>query len=297
MDWAKVAHDSRGSTTAGQSAKADFVWLLPRIHSPDQAGAHATAKGPSPGLLCRCRAQVQKRPRQDPSAREARRAGQCGALGPLDDRLMRSTGLDAQPNRRLSMIDNLMDFATRTAREAGEITLQHFGHAAVTFKGDGSEVTAADLAAEAYIREALAEAFPDDGIVGEEGEDTPSRSGRRWIVDPIDGTRSFSSGVPLYCVLLALEVDGTPTLGCAHFPALGETLVAATGAGAWHNGERARVSECDDLAQARMITSGLEYWRDRSTDDDRAGFDRLVKATRFTRTWGDGYGYFLVATG
>lgn len=195
------------------------------------------------------------------------------------------------------MIDNLMDFATRTAREAGEITLQHFGHAAVRFKGDGSEVTAADLAAEAYIRDALAQAFPDDGIVGEEGEDTPSRSGRRWIVDPIDGTRSFSSGVPLYCVLLALEVDGTPTLGCAHFPALGETLVAATGAGAWHNGERARVSECDDLAQARMITSGLEYWRDRSTDDDRAGFDRLVKATRFTRTWGDGYGYFLVATG
>jgi fructose-1,6-bisphosphatase/inositol monophosphatase family enzyme len=73
--------------------------------------------------------------------------------------------------------------------------------------------------------------------------------------------------------------------------------VAATGAGAWVNGRRARVSECDDLAAARLVTSGLEYWRDSSTDAHRAGFERLQKATRFARTWGDGFGYFLVATG
>ncbi|MDB4949991.1 MAG: Histidinol-phosphatase [Gemmatimonadetes bacterium] len=193
--------------------------------------------------------------------------------------------------------DNLMEFATRAARAAGEITLRHFGRAAVRFKGDGSEVTAADLAAEEYLRTAIAEAFPEDGLVGEEGEDVPSRSGRRWIVDPIDGTRSFSCGVPLYCVLIALEEQGTPVLGCAHFPVLAETLVAADGAGAWVNGVAARVSECDDLASARLVTSGFEYWRDRSNDADRAGFERLVKATRFARTWGDGYGYFLVATG
>ncbi|MDP9349046.1 MAG: hypothetical protein M3P24_07890 [Gemmatimonadota bacterium] len=193
--------------------------------------------------------------------------------------------------------DNLMEFAARVATRAGEITLEHFGRAAVRFKGDGSEITVADEAAEAYVRSALSEAFPEDGIVGEEGEDLPSRSGRRWIVDPIDGTRSFGCGVPLYAVLIALEEDGEPTLGCCHFPALGETLVAARGAGAWLNGERARVSECDDLSAARLVTSGLEYWRDRSSDADRAGFDRLVRATRFTRTWGDGYGYFLVATG
>jgi histidinol-phosphatase len=193
--------------------------------------------------------------------------------------------------------DDLMDFAVRTAQAAGKVTLEHFGRAAVRFKGDGSEVTAADIAAEEHLRAAIAGAFPDDGVMGEEGEDVPSRSGRRWIVDPIDGTRSFSSGVPLYCVLMALEENGTPVLGCAHFPVLGETLVAATGAGAWINGQRARVSECDDLAAARLVTSGFEYWRDRSNDADRAGFDRLVKATRFARTWGDGYGYFLVATG
>jgi histidinol-phosphatase len=193
--------------------------------------------------------------------------------------------------------DDLMAFAARAAQEAGRITLEHFGRAAVEFKGDGSEVTAADRASEAHLRALLAEAYPEDGIVGEEGEDVPSRSGRRWIVDPIDGTRSFSCGVPLYAVLVALEEDGVPVLGCCHLPVLGETLVAATGAGAWLNGAPARVSACDDLASARLVTSGFEYWRDRSNDADRAGFDRLVRATRFARTWGDGYGYFLVATG
>jgi histidinol phosphatase-like enzyme (inositol monophosphatase family) len=193
--------------------------------------------------------------------------------------------------------DNLMDFAVRTARSAGEITLEHYGHAAVDFKGDGSEVTVADHAAERHIRAVIAEAFPDDGIVGEEGEDVPSRSGRRWIVDPIDGTRSFSSAVPLYAVLIALETDGAPTVGCCHLPVLGETLVAARGAGAWLNGRPARVSECADLSEARLVTSGFEYWRDRSVPEERAGFDRLLLATRFARTWGDGYGYFLVATG
>ncbi|HET6763748.1 MAG TPA: inositol monophosphatase family protein [Longimicrobiaceae bacterium] len=194
-------------------------------------------------------------------------------------------------------LDGLMEFAARTAEGAGKITLEHFGHAAVSYKGDGSEVTAADLASEKYLRAAIAEAFPADGVMGEEGEDVASTSGRRWIVDPIDGTRSFSCGVPLYCVLMALEVHGTPVLGCCHFPALGETLVAATGAGAWLNGARSHVSDCDDLAQARLVTAGWEYWRDHSNDADRAGFDRLVKGTRFARTWGDGYGYFLVAAG
>jgi len=193
--------------------------------------------------------------------------------------------------------DNLMDFAARTLQAAGEVTLQHFRSAAVEFKSDGSEVTAADRAAEEHVRAALADAFPDDGILGEEGEDRPSRSGRRWVVDPIDGTRSFASGVPLYSMLLTLEVGGAAVLGCCHVPVSRETLVAFTGAGAWVDGRRARVSECDDLAAARLVTSGLEYWRDHSTDAHRAGFERLVKATRFARTWGDGFGYLLVATG
>lgn len=193
--------------------------------------------------------------------------------------------------------DALMEFASSTAQAAGRLTLEYFGRTAVRFKGDGSEVTEADLAAETLVRQRIAERYPDDGIVGEEHEDVPSRSGRRWIIDPIDGTRSFASGVPLYCFLLALEEEGAPTLGCLHLPALGETLVAARGAGAWLDGKPARVSDCDDLARARLVTSGLEYWRDHSNDAHRAGFDALQRATRFCRTWGDGYGYFLVATG
>lgn len=194
-------------------------------------------------------------------------------------------------------LDNLMDFAVRTAKQAGELTLQHFGGVAVERKSDGSEVTAADRASEALIRAAIAESFPEDGIMGEEGTAVETRSGRRWIVDPIDATRSFASGVPLYGVLMALEVDGEPLLGCCHLPALGQTLVAATGAGAWVDGRRAQVSEVDDLAEARVVTSGLEYWRDWATPEGREGWTRLVGSARFGRTWGDCYGYVLVATG
>lgn len=194
-------------------------------------------------------------------------------------------------------LDNLMDFAVRTAQSAGAVTLEHFGGVAVEFKGDGSEVTEADRAAEEFVRARIAEAFPDDGIFGEEGTQVPSRSGRRWVVDPIDGTRSFASGVPLYGVLLALEIDGRPLLGCCHLPGLGQTVVAAEGAGAWLNGQRTSVSACADLREARVVTSGLEYWRDWATDEGRAGFDQLVRRTRFARTWGDCYGYILVATG
>jgi histidinol phosphatase-like enzyme (inositol monophosphatase family) len=194
-------------------------------------------------------------------------------------------------------LDDLMEFAVRTAGTAGALTLEHFGRAAVRHKEDGSDLTDADTAAEQHIREAIADHFPADGVLGEEGAELPSRSGRRWIVDPIDGTRSFGTGVPLYAVLLALEVDGAPVLGCAHFPAMGRTLVGARGAGAWIDGAPARVSPCDELGRARVVTSGLEYWRDDADDAGRAGLDRLVRGTRWTRTWGDAFGYLLVATG
>jgi histidinol-phosphatase len=194
-------------------------------------------------------------------------------------------------------LDNLMDFAVRVAERAGEVTLEHFGRAAVEFKGDGSEVTAADRAAEEYVRSALIEAFPDDGILGEEDEEAPSRSGRRWIVDPIDGTRSFSVGIPLYGVLLGLQHGDDALLGVCHFPALAQTVVAARGGGAWFNGRSARVSDCDSLASARVVTSGLEYWRDWATEAGNDGFHTLVERCRYARTWGDCYGYMLVATG
>ena len=190
-----------------------------------------------------------------------------------------------------------MDFAARTAAAAGEITRDHFLRCAVEFKGDGSEVTAADRAAEEFIRRSIEEAFPAHGVYGEEGAQIEARSEYRWIVDPIDGTRSFASGVPLYGVLLALEDRGVPVLGCIHFPELGDTVVAATGAGCWWNGRRASVSECERIEEARLVTSGLEYWRDWATVPGMAGFERLIGRARFARTWGDCFGYALVATG
>jgi histidinol phosphatase-like enzyme (inositol monophosphatase family) len=194
-------------------------------------------------------------------------------------------------------LDNLMDFAVRTAERAGRITLEHFGRVVVDRKADGSEVTAADHAAEDYIRRMIAEKFPDDGIVGEEGASVAGTSGRNWIIDPIDGTRIFASGVPLYGVLIAVETGGVPILGCCHMPGLREMIVAAKGAGAWHNGGKAEVSAVETLAEARVVTSGLEYWRDWTTEAGKAGFDTLVDRTRFARTWGDCYGFLLVATG
>jgi histidinol-phosphatase len=194
-------------------------------------------------------------------------------------------------------LDDLMRFASETARSAGEITLEHFGRSQVEFKGDGSEVTAADRAAEAFILETIREAFPDHGVHGEEGASIAAQSGFRWIIDPIDGTRSFASGVPLYGVLLALEKDGDPILGCCHFPVLNDTIVAATGAGCWRGDTRVGVSDCDRLADARILTSGLEYWRDWSTAAGFQGFQQLISSGRFGRTWGDCFGYILVATG
>jgi len=194
-------------------------------------------------------------------------------------------------------LDNLMAFAVTTAENAGRITLSHFGSASVVFKTDGSEVTAADTAAEAFILSAIAEQYPGHGVFGEEGARLEATGRFRWIVDPIDGTRSFASGVPLYGVLLTLEIDGVPVLGCCHFPALGETLVAATGGGCWMGNRPARVSDCDDMGQARLVTSGLEYWRDWATPAGKEGFERILSRVRLGRTWGDCFGYALIATG
>ena len=140
--------------------------------------------------------------------------------------------------------DALMAFAAEISEAAGAITRSHFGKAAVEFKGDGSEVTVADRAAEEFLLGRIGEVYPGHGVFGEEGARTAGTGAYRWIIDPIDGTRSFAAGVPLYGVLLALEHQGRPILGCAHLPELGETIVAAEGAGCWRNGHRRIAGRC-----------------------------------------------------
>src|SRR5918992_4317853 len=137
----------------------------------------------------------------------------------------------------------MLDFAVDAAWQAGKITLEYFQTGTpVERKADASPVTLADRRAEEKLREGIQRTFPDHGILGEEFGEVAGRSPYRWVLDPLDGTRSFIQGVPLYGVMMGLEHQGQPVLGVVHFPALGETVYAAKGEGCYWNGRRARVS-------------------------------------------------------
>lgn len=187
---------------------------------------------------------------------------------------------------------DLLDEAVELTRMAGELTLRWFRHPqlAVDAKGDGTPVTEADRAAERLLREELGRRHPADAILGEEEPETPGTSGRRWIIDPIDGTKAFTHGVPLYTNLLAVEDADGIAVGVINIPALGETVYAGRGLGCWCNDTPARVSTRSDLAGAYLSTSGLDPW-------SLEALAAVRTAGAHMRTWGDGYGYALVATG
>jgi histidinol phosphatase-like enzyme (inositol monophosphatase family) len=181
------------------------------------------------------------------------------------------------------------------ARLTGAVALRHFRTAlTVESKSDGSPVTRADREAEEAARAWLATHFPDDGIVGEEFGTVEGRSGRRWLIDPIDGTKSFVRGVPLWGSLVAL-VEGREVLaGAAAFPAVEEFVAAAPGEGCWWNGARARVSETATLSGATVLVTDDRVFRTTALAD---GWRTLAAEAAIARTWGDCYGYLLVATG
>ena len=138
----------------------------------------------------------------------------------------------------------------------GRVALEHYQTGvAVELKADASPVTRADRGAEQVIRQAIARRYPDHAVVGEEYGADGRASAFRWIVDPIDGTKSFIRGVPLFGVLVALEIDGRAEVGVCHMPALGETVAAATGLGCTWNGRTARVSTVDALGDATVVYS------------------------------------------
>jgi histidinol-phosphatase len=190
---------------------------------------------------------------------------------------------------------DLLEFAVEVAWRAGRATLGHFqtGVAAET-KPDRTPVTVADRAAEMIARDLIRARYPHDGIVGEEMGDERPGSNRRWILDPIDGTRSFVRGVPLFGVLIALEDEGDAVLGVAHFPALQETVCAARCLGCWWNGRRAIVSGVTRMDDALALTSDPEH---AAGVGRGSSWDRLRARVGMVRTWGDCYGYALVATG
>ena len=192
-------------------------------------------------------------------------------------------------------LNDLLEFSVEIARTAGEITLKYFrGQPETHKKTDGSFVTIADREAEAYLREAILKRFPDDGVVGEEEDERSGSSGRRWIIDPIDGTFAYVHGVPLFGVLIGLEVEGDYSLGVINIPVLEEMVYAAKGLGCFSNGTPARVSATANLEDALLLCTDFPAC-------DRYGFGAAANAfqqrAKTSRTWGDCYGYVLVATG
>jgi histidinol-phosphatase len=185
-------------------------------------------------------------------------------------------------------------FANELAEEAGRIALSFFrGSFDVHTKADTTPVTEADLAIEDMVRSAIRERFPGDGVLGEEGG-VEGASARRWIVDPIDGTKNFADGIQVWATLIALAVDDVPVLGVVNAAGLGERYAAVRGRGATLNGEPIAVSRADRIGRAVVLHAGLEGWID--GEDGPALLD-LLREGRRNRAFGDFWGHMLVARG
>jgi histidinol phosphatase-like enzyme (inositol monophosphatase family) len=189
----------------------------------------------------------------------------------------------------------LLEAAQELARRTGGVALRHFRSAlAVEAKTDGSPVTIADRNAEQAAREWITRRFPEDGILGEEfGAQSPAAK-RRWLIDPIDGTKTFVRGVPLWGTLIAVCEGDVVLAGAAFFPAIDEMLAAAPGLGCWWNGTRARVTSTSVIEDATVLTTDERFSRSIARRD---GWRRLADSAAVSRSWGDCYGYLLVATG
>ncbi len=194
-----------------------------------------------------------------------------------------------------------LEFAIAVSREAAKLIMSYFLSAdlVVDQKRDRTPVTAADRGAEELIRDRIAKRFPDDGVFGEEFGETTGRNGVRWVLDPVDGTKAFIHGVPLFGTLIGLEADGELLAGVCRLPALHEVIYGAKSLGAWWQVNelpvrRARVSAVEKLSDALVCTTSFNNWRD---VHQFAAFERMNAAARETRGWSDCYGHALVATG
>jgi histidinol phosphatase-like enzyme (inositol monophosphatase family) len=190
----------------------------------------------------------------------------------------------------------LLHAVAEVARLAGAVALRHFRSAGleVEAKADGSPVTVADRSAEAAAREWIEARFPRDGILGEEFGLARPEARRRWVLDPIDGTKSFVRGVPLWGTLVAVLEGEKVLAGAAAFPAVDELVAAAPGQGCWWNGARCRVSSVASLDEALVLTTDPKF---AGRPERRAAWRRLEDRAALSRSWADCYGYLLVATG
>ena len=210
------------------------------------------------------------------------------------------------PPSLVNALNGRVRFALDLAVAASRETLKFFRTSdfQVERKSDRSPVTRADKQTEQLVRSMVAGAFPSDAILGEEFGSIPGQSEFEWIIDPIDGTKSFISGVPLYSTLVGMTIAGQPTIGVITIPALGEIIIASKGLGAWYGQSvanttgnslvQAYVSNQNRLEDGLMVTSQVDNFVRRNAD---SAYRELESEAYVTRTWGDGYGYLLVATG
>ena len=193
------------------------------------------------------------------------------------------------------MSDSYLEAVVELARVAGDFAMSHYGRTlTVDVKHDGSPVTIADRGAEERARAWIEKRFPDDGILGEEFGDVRPTARRRWILDPIDGTKSFIRRVPLWGTLVAVTEGESVLAGCAYFPAVAETVAAAAGEGCFWNGTRCSVSSTATIAEATIVTTDERF---EERPERARAWRRLASQASVSRTWGDCYGYLLLATG
>ncbi|MBN1535055.1 MAG: histidinol-phosphatase [Spirochaetes bacterium] len=191
-------------------------------------------------------------------------------------------------------LEELKRFCILLAEGSGTILREYFrSGVAVETKADRTPVTAADLKAEEYLRSAIMREYPGHGILGEEFGTVNEGARYRWVLDPIDGTKSFICGVPLFGTLIALLEEGVPLLGVIHHPVLGELLIGDNES-CLLNGRAVRCRQCRDIGDAVLLTTDP---RDVPVYQKEARFDELVRRVKVYRTWGDCYGYSLVAAG
>lgn len=191
--------------------------------------------------------------------------------------------------------ETYLQAASDVARLAGGIAHEYYRQrVSIETKHDGTPVTIADRSAEQAARQWIEQRFPDDGIIGEEFPVVRAGAKRTWIIDPIDGTKSFVREAPLWGTLVAVIEENRVIAGAAFFPALSEIVTAATGCGCWWNDSRAQVSTVADLSSATILTTNSPFSDDGSLN---RRWQKLEATAQVSRTWGDCFGYLMVATG
>lgn len=192
-------------------------------------------------------------------------------------------------------LEPFLEFAVKAAKKAGKHTLRYFNKEIdVNYKSDNSPVTKADKESEQLIRSFIEANYPTHNIIGEEFGATHRSSDFTWILDPIDGTRSFIHAIPLYTTLIGLVYKNVPVVGVVYAPATDEIAEGASGLGARYNGSSCKVTEIENINEALFLTTDIRHF-------EKAGInsvhDYLVQEVKQHRTWGDAYGHMKVAAG